>query len=248
MTAANPGGCNGCNGFHERDADPARPARTGATSPSKTAASLRGHRSRRRIREASIDLDGRTSPGVRRPARPRRRRGRLHGRHRGGVPHRLPLPRPPRHDAASRRPAPSREWTSTCASSSCAANCTATCPAGRGSSAPTSTARTSPARPAAATRIRTSSRRTAENAEAFTKLAATDAARRHRRPGDRERRVAGAHVLRPRRAVQRRPLPRDVRAGRGRGGWGVRHVDHLFCAMSDRARLRQTQTYPMRAA
>ena len=29
--------------------------------------------------------------------------------------------------------------------------------------------------------------------------------------------------------------------------WGVRHVDHLFCAMSDRARLRQTQSYPMRA-
>jgi N-acetylglucosamine-6-phosphate deacetylase len=29
-------------------------------------------------------------------------------------------------------------------------------------------------------------------------------------------------------------------------GWGVRHVDHLFCAMSDRARLRQTQNYPMR--
>ncbi len=29
--------------------------------------------------------------------------------------------------------------------------------------------------------------------------------------------------------------------------WGARHVDHLFCAMSDRARLRQTQTYPMRA-
>ncbi len=28
--------------------------------------------------------------------------------------------------------------------------------------------------------------------------------------------------------------------------WGVSHVDHLFCAMSDRARLRQTQTYPMR--
>jgi N-acetylglucosamine-6-phosphate deacetylase len=28
---------------------------------------------------------------------------------------------------------------------------------------------------------------------------------------------------------------------------GVRHVDHLYCAMSDRARLRQTQTYPMRA-
>lgn len=29
--------------------------------------------------------------------------------------------------------------------------------------------------------------------------------------------------------------------------WGIRHVDHLFCAMSDRARLRQSQTYPMRA-
>jgi N-acetylglucosamine-6-phosphate deacetylase len=29
-------------------------------------------------------------------------------------------------------------------------------------------------------------------------------------------------------------------------GWGVRHVDHLFCAMSDRARLRQAQTFPMR--
>jgi N-acetylglucosamine-6-phosphate deacetylase len=28
--------------------------------------------------------------------------------------------------------------------------------------------------------------------------------------------------------------------------WGVRHVEPLFCAMSDRARLRQTQTYPMR--
>jgi N-acetylglucosamine-6-phosphate deacetylase len=28
--------------------------------------------------------------------------------------------------------------------------------------------------------------------------------------------------------------------------WGVRHVDHLFCAMSDRAKLRQEQTYPMR--
>jgi N-acetylglucosamine-6-phosphate deacetylase len=29
-------------------------------------------------------------------------------------------------------------------------------------------------------------------------------------------------------------------------GWGVRHIDHLFCAMSDRARLRLAQTYPMR--
>jgi N-acetylglucosamine-6-phosphate deacetylase len=28
--------------------------------------------------------------------------------------------------------------------------------------------------------------------------------------------------------------------------WGVTHVDHLFCAMSDRARLRVDQTYPMR--
>jgi N-acetylglucosamine-6-phosphate deacetylase len=29
-------------------------------------------------------------------------------------------------------------------------------------------------------------------------------------------------------------------------GWGVTHIDHLFCAMSDRARLRQAQTFPMR--
>ena len=27
-------------------------------------------------------------------------------------------------------------------------------------------------------------------------------------------------------------------------GWGARHVDHLFCAMSDRARLRLEQTLP----
>jgi N-acetylglucosamine-6-phosphate deacetylase len=30
-------------------------------------------------------------------------------------------------------------------------------------------------------------------------------------------------------------------------GWGVKHVDHLFCAMSDRAKLRVEQPYPMRA-
>jgi N-acetylglucosamine-6-phosphate deacetylase len=28
--------------------------------------------------------------------------------------------------------------------------------------------------------------------------------------------------------------------------WGVRHIDHLFCAMSDRAKLRQSQVFPMR--
>ncbi len=28
--------------------------------------------------------------------------------------------------------------------------------------------------------------------------------------------------------------------------WGIRHVDHLFCAMSDKARLRADQAYPMR--
>lgn len=27
--------------------------------------------------------------------------------------------------------------------------------------------------------------------------------------------------------------------------WGVRHIDHLFCAMSDKTRLRQFQLYPM---
>lgn len=28
--------------------------------------------------------------------------------------------------------------------------------------------------------------------------------------------------------------------------WGVRHVDHLYCAMSDKTRLRQQQPFPMR--
>lgn len=28
-------------------------------------------------------------------------------------------------------------------------------------------------------------------------------------------------------------------------GWGVRHVDHLYCAMSDKTKLRQQQAYPM---
>lgn len=52
-------------------------------------------------------------------------------------------------------------------------------------------------------------------------------------------------------------LSHDIRAGAGHSyatfdqmadavGWGVRHVDHLFCAMSDKARLRQEQAYPMR--
>jgi N-acetylglucosamine-6-phosphate deacetylase len=35
----------------------------------------------------------------------------------------------------------------------------------------------------------------------------------------------------------------EVEAARS---WGITHVDHLFCAMSDRARLRLAQTYPMR--
>ena len=30
-------------------------------------------------------------------------------------------------------------------------------------------------------------------------------------------------------------------------GWGAAHVDHLFCAMSDRARLRLQRAFPMRA-
>ena len=29
-------------------------------------------------------------------------------------------------------------------------------------------------------------------------------------------------------------------------GWGVRHVDHLYCAMSDKSKLRQRGVYPMR--
>ena len=75
--------------------------------------------------------------------------------------------------------------------------------------------------------------------------------RRLHRHGDRRPGVAGRGGVRPR-------LPaKGVRCNAGHShatfaqmeaavGWGVRHVDHLFCAMSDRARLRQTQTYPMR--
>ena len=42
------------------------------------------------------------------------------------------------------------------------------------------------------------------------------------------------------------PFARHLFSGGGRARLGRRHVDHLFCAMSDRARLRQSQTYPMR--
>ena len=62
-----------------------------------------------------------------------------------------------------------------------------------------------------------------------------------------ERRVAGADVLRRAAcgSTPGTPTPRSTQM-EAAVGWGVRHVDHLFCAMSDRARLRQTQTYPMR--
>src|SRR6266853_61095 len=42
------------------------------------------------------------------------------------------------------------------------------------------------------------------------------------------------------------PTKRAARTQAQAFGWGVRHIDHLFCAMSDRARLRACQTYPMR--
>src|SRR5262249_58877928 len=87
----------------------------------------------------------------------------------------------------------------------------------------------------------------AENAEAFTKLAA-------RMPLT----ITVAPEIENAEWLVRTYAPRGVRFNAGHSfatfsqveaavGWGVRHVDHLFCAMSDRARLRQTQTYPMRA-
>ena len=158
----NPGRRDGCNGFRERDAGASRPARARRACIGVADGRIVPHRGAQGRPRRRADRPRRDVPRarVRRPARPRRRRGRLHGRHPGGVPHRLPLPRPPRHDEPHARPAPSPGSTSTCGSWNCAANCTATYPAARASSAATSTARTSPARRRAATRIRTSSPRT----------------------------------------------------------------------------------------
>jgi N-acetylglucosamine-6-phosphate deacetylase len=86
-----------------------------------------------------------------------------------------------------------------------------------------------------------------ENADAFTKLAATMPLV-----------VTVAPEIDNAEWLVRTYAARGVRfnAGHSHGtfqqveaavGWGVRHVDHLFCAMSDRARLRQAQTFPMRA-
>lgn len=57
-------------------------------------------------------------------------------------------------------------------------------------------------------------------------------------------------------AFTRACLARGVRMGAGHTlatfaqmadavAWGVRHVDHLYCAMSDKSKLRQKQPYPM---
>lgn len=87
----------------------------------------------------------------------------------------------------------------------------------------------------------------AENADAFTRLAATMPLL-----------VTVAPEIENAEWLVRTYSGRGVRFNAGHShatfpqveaavGWGVRHVDHLFCAMSDRARLRQSQTYPMRA-
>jgi N-acetylglucosamine-6-phosphate deacetylase len=86
----------------------------------------------------------------------------------------------------------------------------------------------------------------AENAEAFTKLAA-------KMPLN----ITVAPELENAEWIVREYAKRGVRFNAGHShctfsqmeplvAAGVRHVDHLFCAMSDRARLRQSQTYPMR--
>ncbi len=85
-----------------------------------------------------------------------------------------------------------------------------------------------------------------ENAEAFTRLA-----------GRMPLTVTVAPEIENAEWLVRTYAPRGVRFNAGHShatfqqvedavGWGVRHVDHLFCAMSDRARLRQSQTFPMR--
>lgn len=86
-----------------------------------------------------------------------------------------------------------------------------------------------------------------ENAEPFTRLAATMPLV-----------VTVAPEIDNAEWLVRTYSPRGVRFNAGHShatfpqveaaiGWGVRHIDHLFCAMSDRARLRQVQTFPMRA-
>ena len=86
-----------------------------------------------------------------------------------------------------------------------------------------------------------------ENAEAFTSIAATMPLI-----------ITVAPEIDNAEWLVRTYSPRGVRFNAGHShatfpqveaavNWGVRHVDHLFCAMSDRARLRQTQTFPMRA-
>jgi N-acetylglucosamine-6-phosphate deacetylase len=86
-----------------------------------------------------------------------------------------------------------------------------------------------------------------ENAEAFTSIAATMPLS-----------ITVAPEIDNAEWLVRTYSPRGVRFNAGHSyatftqveaavDWGVRHVDHLFCAMSDRARLRQTQTFPMRA-
>ncbi|HEX4613391.1 MAG TPA: N-acetylglucosamine-6-phosphate deacetylase, partial [Urbifossiella sp.] len=87
----------------------------------------------------------------------------------------------------------------------------------------------------------------AENAEAFTKLA-----------GSMPLVITVAPEIPNAEWLVRTYSARGVRFNAGHShapfplveaavGWGVRHVDHLFCAMSDRARLRQAQAFPMRA-
>src|SRR5438067_9962540 len=99
---------------------------------------------------------------------------------------------------------------------------------------------------------------TVEDAEAFTKLAAKKGCEASAASKPMPLVITVAPEIPNAEWLVRTYSPRGVRFNAGHShatfpqveaavGWGVRHVDHLFCAMSDRARLRQSQTYPMRA-
>ena len=118
-------------------------------------------------------------------------------------------------------------------------------PAAPASSAPTSTARTSPTRRAAAIPATPCAPPAPDEYEQYLDFADCIAT------------ATVAPELPGAEAFVRACRARGIRCNAGHShatfeqmeaavGWGVRHVDHLFCAMSDRARLRQTQTYPMR--
>ena len=183
--------------------------------------------------------------GLRRSARARRRGGGLHGWHGGGVSR-------PRSRCHARHGTTSLAATTTVARHEQIMAVLETarrfrqrtrCRRARACWAPTSTGRTS------ATKPRGASRR-GDPAAGRRRVSAVPRVRRFARHGTVAPELPGAKEF----ALACRE--RGVRTNVGHSWatfeqmaqaveWGVRHVDHLFCAMSDKTRLRQFQMYPM---